>query len=78
MEERAEMEFALETVTKERDALKRRLAAMMPLFQEARDALPCITLAQAKLRGLRLDLADRMDDVGIAERWKQREAEANP
>jgi hypothetical protein len=47
----------------------RRLTAMLPLFQEARDALPAITLASAQLRGIRLDLADRMDDVGVAERW---------
>ena len=53
---------------------KRRLQAMMPLFQEARDAICAIPKTAAKLRGLRLDLADRMDDVGIAERWAAREA----
>jgi hypothetical protein len=60
----------------ERDALKRRLAAMFPLFQEARDALTAIPLASAKLHGIRLDLADRMDDVGVPDRWKAREEAA--
>lgn len=46
-----------------------RLEAMLPLFQEARDALSAIKKRTAVLRGIRLDLADRMDDVGIAERW---------
>ena len=49
-----------------------RLHAMIPLFQEARDALSAIPLTAAKLRGLDLTLADRMDDVGIPERWKAR------
>lgn len=48
---------------------ERRLRAMLPLFEEARDAITSIPLATAKLRGLRLDLADRMDDVGVPERW---------
>ncbi len=39
-----------------------RLVAMLPLFEEAR------------LRGLDLTLADRMDDVGIPDRWKARQA----
>ena len=49
-----------------------RLKAIMPLFQEARDALSAITTVQAKLHNIRLDLADRMDDVGIPERWRAR------
>lgn len=52
----------------------RRLKAMMPLFEEARDALTAIPLVSAKLHGLRLDLADRMDQVGIAENWKALDA----
>jgi len=52
--------------------LEARLDAMMPLFEEARDALPAIPLASAKLRGIRLDLADRMDDVGDPDRWAKR------
>lgn len=54
--------------------LEERLDAMMPLFEEARDALPAITLGSAKLRGIRLDLADRMDDVGDPERWAARKS----
>lgn len=41
-----------------------KLAMVMPLFQEARDALPAITEAQRKLHGLSLTLADRMDIAG--------------
>jgi hypothetical protein len=51
-------------------ASERRLKAMIPLFEEARDALTAIPLASAKLRGVRLDLADRMDDVGVPSRWQ--------
>lgn len=54
--------------------LKERLDAMIPLFEEARDALPAITLESAKLRGILLDLADRMDDVGDPERWAARKS----
>lgn len=54
--------------------LEERLDAMIPLFEEARDALPAITLESAKLRGIRLDLADRMDDVGDPERWAARKS----
>lgn len=54
----------------ERDAayLKWRLTAIIPLFQEARDALCAIPLANAKLRGLDLSLGDRMDAAGTATR----------
>ena len=54
--------------------LEERLDAMMPLFEEARDAIPAITLGSAKLRGIRLDLADRMDDEGDPERWAARKS----
>lgn len=47
-----------------------RLVLMMPLFQEARDAITAITLPQARMHNLKLDLAARMDEVGIAESWK--------
>lgn len=63
----------------ERDQLKqqlaeaksheRRLRAMMPLFEEARDALPAVSQVSARLRNIRLDLADRMDAVGNPEKW---------
>lgn len=32
------------------------------LLIEARDALPAISLASAKMRGIKLDLADRIED----------------
>lgn len=50
--------------------LQARMNVMMPLFEEARDALCAISTTAAKLHNVRLDLADRMDDVGIPERWK--------
>jgi hypothetical protein len=53
---------------------ERRLKAMLPLFEEARDALTAIPLASAKLHGLRLDLGVRMDDVGVMERWESIDA----
>lgn len=56
----------------------RRLKAIMPLFQEARDAITAITLESAKLRGIRLDLADRMDQIGEADRWKEYDAALTP
>ncbi len=49
-----------------------RLTAMLPLFEEARDALCAITTTAARLHNVRLDLADRMDDVGIPARWAAR------
>ena len=51
--------------------LEARLCDMTPLLSEARDALPGISLTSAKLRGIRLDLGDRMDDVGHYETWKK-------
>ena len=54
-----------------------RLTAMLPLFEEARDALCVIPLATAKLRNISLTLADRMDDVGIPDRWRQHPAAIN-
>jgi hypothetical protein len=59
--------------------VEKRFMAMLPLFQEARDALPAISSASMRLRGLDPMLADRMDDVGIPDRWKAklaREAKA--
>jgi hypothetical protein len=43
---------------------KWRLAEILPLFQEARDALTAIPLTVARLRNLDLNLADRMDAAG--------------
>lgn len=55
-------------------AIERRFLAMLPLFEEARDALPAITTQAAKLHNISPTLADRMDDVGIKERWDAAEA----
>lgn len=41
-----------------------KLQMVMPLFQEARDALTAITEPMRKLRGISLSLADRMDEAG--------------
>lgn len=41
-----------------------KLSMVMPLFQEARDALTAINESQRKLHGIRADLADRMDEAG--------------
>lgn len=62
---------ARERELRENDA---RLKAMLPLFEEARDALCAITEAQRRLHGISPTLADRMDDVGIPERWRARAA----
>ena len=50
-------------------ALEARLAEIMPLFTEARDALVAITEVGAKLHGVSLSLADRMDAVGTKD-WR--------
>ena len=50
--------------------------AMMPLFQDARDAITALSVNQCKLHHISLDLADRMDDVGIPERWQATRAAA--
>ena len=41
-----------------------KLQMVMPLFQEARDALPIMTEVQRKLHGVSPTLADRMDAAG--------------
>ena len=45
-------------------ALESRLAEIMPLFTEARDALTAISMASAKLHRVDLTLGTRMDAVG--------------
>lgn len=47
---------------------KWRLQTILPLFEEARDALTAIPLVSAKLCGLDLSLADRMGSAGTATR----------
>lgn len=41
-----------------------KLQMVMPVMQEARDALTALSVAQCKLYGIALDLADRMDRAG--------------
>lgn len=55
-------------------AIERRFKAMLPLFEEARDAITVIPLTLARLHCLDLTLAARMDSVGIPEQWKQIDA----
>ena len=57
--------------------LEARLAEIMPLFVEARDALPAISVTSAKLHGVQLDLADRMDAVGTRD-WRSATGYATP
>lgn len=53
-----------------RDAARvSQLKAVMPLFQESRDALTALSVAQCKRHGIRLDLADRMDFAGNADNF---------
>ena len=59
-------------------ACERRLDDMLPLFEEARDALQGITLSSAKLHNISLSLGDRMDEVGVAENWKAKDAARQP
>lgn len=47
-----------------RGYLERKLELVMPLLEEARDALPAITERSRKLRGISSTLADRMDVAG--------------
>ena len=60
----------------ELEAIDRRARAMMPLLQDARDAVVALSMSQCKLHHISLDLADRMDAVGIKERWDAAEAAA--
>ena len=72
------MNNEVENLKKEIENLKkhkRRLQDMLPLFQEARDAITAINLSTAKLHGLSLDLDKRMDRVGILEEWEAMDKE---
>lgn len=50
-----------------------KLQMVMPLLQEARDALTAITETQRKLYGISASLADRMDEAGTynLDDWKR-------
>jgi hypothetical protein len=61
---RAEKQGEYETLKKDAERMEYKLKLVMPLFEEARDALCAIPLASAKLHSVRLDLADRMDFAG--------------
>lgn len=52
---------------------KDKLSEVLLLLLEARDALPAISLASAKLRGLDLTLADRIEKA--MEPWEIKEDE---
>lgn len=56
-----------------REYLLQKLQMVMPLFQEARDALPALSILQVQMRGIKLDLADRMDEVGTynVDKWRK-------
>lgn len=56
-----------------REYLLHKLEMVMPLFQEARDALTCISVAQRILNKLAPDLAFRMDEAGTynLDKWKK-------
>lgn len=41
-----------------------RLRRIIPVFEEARDALCALTVTQCRLHNIKLDLADRMDKLG--------------
>lgn len=45
-----------------REELENKIKEMQPLIIEARDALPAITLTSAKLRGIDLTLANRLEN----------------
>ena len=50
---------------------ERRLLAIMPVFQEARDAITVITEHQRRLHNISIALADKMDELGEADKWKE-------
>jgi hypothetical protein len=60
----------MSTDTPEYRSMKRRLELAISVLCEARDAIQCITTTQLKLHNISPTLADRMDDVGIRERWE--------
>lgn len=43
-----------------------KLEKVMPLFEQARDALPAISMTTARLHRIDLQLANRMDEAGTA------------
>jgi hypothetical protein len=69
-EEDDEVQLAEETAAALRDGeyYKWRLTEIMPLFEEARDALTALRMEQCKLHNISLSLAERMDTAGTRTR----------
>jgi len=65
---RAVYRAGLEAGRADAEYYKWRLTEILPLFEEARDALPAITLVSAKLHGVDLSLGARMDAAGTRTR----------
>ena len=74
LEEMAKRDTLAKEVADLRDKLdeaeyfKHRLKTIIPIFQEARDALTALTVTQVQLHGISLSLADRMDEAGTYNR----------
>lgn len=64
----ADLRLECEGLRKDADYYKWRLKEIIPLFEKARDALPAISLVNAKLHGLDLSLGDKMDAAGTKPR----------
>lgn len=58
----------LEAARRNAEYYKWRLKEIIPLFEEARDALTAISMPSARLHGLDLSLAIRMDAAGTRTR----------
>lgn len=56
-----------------REYLTAKIQMCIPVMQEARDAITALTLTQARLHGISLTLADRMDKAGTysVEDWRK-------
>lgn len=63
----AALEQQLAEARRDADYRLWKLELVIPLFQEARDALTALTVEQIRLRGIPRDLANRMDYAGTAD-----------
>lgn len=63
------MTHQTDLLTKKLERKNKHLDAIMSLFEEARDAITALTRNQCKLHKISFTLADRMDEVGIPQRW---------
>lgn len=73
-----QLERELAEARKDARSIERRCKAAISVLCEARDAIQCITTLQLKMHGISPTLADRMDDVGIRERWEALDAAMSP